>query len=156
MKFAAAIIAAVSLLASASALTTPSSTCNRDNCYRDVLGTSGVNAEERLMARRGDCSAILGCTSTPAAAVETTVTTILAGTTTLTLEKSTAQPTNIPGPVSTCGGNMPPAYAPCGGSFERYSSACSCGGITATTSVAPVPTVLATITATQPAVTVYV
>jgi len=153
MKFIALVLAAVSMIGSVAA--TPADTCNRDLCFRDVLGT--VFASETQVARRGDCSKLLACTETPAAAIATiTTTSTVEGTITITLDKSTIQPTNVPGAVSVCGSALPSGYASCGGSFSRYSSACSCGGITATTNTGAAPTVTATVIATQPAVTVFV
>jgi len=157
MKVSTAIIAVISLLGLAMATDShdggKGDKCNRDNCYRDVLGTNAALAP--LAARRGDCSKLLGCTKVPAAHVETKTVTYTHGVVTVHVAKITDKPDHIPGPTSSCYKGPPPKYAPCGGkenAFERYSSACSCGGITATTKEGPAPTVYATVKVVRPSI----
>ncbi|KAH0541398.1 hypothetical protein FGG08_004162 [Glutinoglossum americanum] len=136
MKFILSVI--LSLAAVHGAL----SACNGDNCARAVTGTR--LGPEGISRRMTDCVDFLRVTITP----EPSTTTI-----TLTADPSggesggdpsrrnviearevTVVPTDIPVYASAC-------YVP-----ERYSSACSCAGITADTATAPTPTVTETVT----------
>lgn len=138
---------ALPLLAAVSATPQPGA-CNRDLCFRGVFGT-GLTQINPAQAT-ADCLANLACTNTPAASVTTTTQTVTYGVTTITVPANTQPASNTDGSV-VCGTSVP-AYASFCSGLPRYSSACSCNGATATTTVAPQPTQTATVVVTEPAV----
>lgn len=108
-------------------------TCSKDNCLRAIFGTRPTNSiRPGPTPRREDCSSFQSITVIPAA-------------TTTTVNFTPGGQVNKrqdPGPTTIRPNNIPP-YASCGSSSavrsSRYSSACSCGGITQTTVEAPTP-----------------
>ncbi|KAJ3497659.1 hypothetical protein NLG97_g1730 [Lecanicillium saksenae] len=114
--------------------------CNPDNCANAVTGTRRGPAFSTTA--KSDCSSFMTTTTTLAAVTKTTTVTI------------TIVPGNAPAPT-----NPPPAkrdlktvpyYATACSGTSRYSSACSCYGITAHTfTESPTVTVTATATVTQ-------
>ncbi|MCJ1320227.1 hypothetical protein MMC15_005565 [Xylographa vitiligo] len=129
-------------LAAAVAAVTTTSACNADNCLRAVRGTS-------LPTRSGaaDCSSFFEATVTPATSTVTATATVTsfsnkrrralnAAENALEARQMTVVPTAIPTYASACSGSV------------RYSSACSCIGVTATTSTAATPTTTVTVTVT--------
>ncbi|MCJ1283027.1 hypothetical protein MMC26_002354 [Xylographa opegraphella] len=119
--------------------------CNADNCLRAVRANS-------FPTRSGaaDCSSYFEATVTPATATVTQTATITSYSNKrrralnavgegVEARQMTDIPTAIPTYASACSGSA------------RYSSACSCIGVTATTSTAPTPTMTVTVTATATA-----
>lgn len=104
--------------------------CAEDNCLRAVTGTRrGASA---ITAARGDCSSFLSSTTT--LATRTATTSILTITATITVSgngnnKRSALSVSA-GTIST---KTVPSYATACSGTSRYSSACSCWGITAST-----------------------
>ncbi|EPE29454.1 hypothetical protein GLAREA_00614 [Glarea lozoyensis ATCC 20868] len=117
-------------LAATCALAAPSS-CNQDNCLRALLAPARPAA--------ADCSSYLVKTTTPAAATVTAVVT------------SSTAPQSTPAP-SAVSATIPTYASACSG-VVRYTSACSCVGVTATTVTAVTPTVTVTVTSTTPSST---
>ncbi|KAG6038350.1 hypothetical protein E4U41_004299 [Claviceps citrina] len=125
--------------------------CGGDNCARQVTGTRpGLTP---LSSRRADCLSFMQSTVVPEA---TTVTV------TVTVEPDeepapTPTPTTTATGTTTCGvecgaasetPHAVPAYASACKQDRKYSSACSCWGITAGLTTAPVPTETRTVTVT--------
>jgi hypothetical protein len=141
-------------LASMAIATRQPGVCYEDNCYRAVQRKwQGMDVYYQHLA---DCTTNLACASTPAAFIATVTVAVTTGTSTVTVSKAT----NAPSPVDavlSCGTKLPDYLTQqCDGQFTSYSSACSCASITGSTSVAPVPTITATVTNTIPASIVYV
>jgi hypothetical protein len=137
--------------------------CNADNCLRQIRGTA--NGSPNLSSRLADCTRFLQVIVQPAPTYEfpntfnlralifatrtVTVSTIVY----LDLKKRDfaggklglieARQTTA---ATTTAHDAPPYATACSGAV-RYGSACSCAGVTAVTSTAPVPTV--TVTATE-------
>ncbi|KAK6846337.1 hypothetical protein PG987_001525 [Apiospora arundinis] len=120
--------------------------CNSDNCARAVTGTRLGSAS--VSAYKQDCTSFLLGTVTPPTSTKTvTVTPDMcdddeqAPLTLLKKMKRTEAPavTVFPTAVPTY------AAAPCSGAV-RYSSACSCWGVTAAFTTAPTPVVTVTVT----------
>ncbi|MCJ1388317.1 hypothetical protein MMC18_001163 [Xylographa bjoerkii] len=129
-----------SLVAAAAAATTTSK-CNADNCLRAVRASS-------FPTRSGaaDCSSYFEATVTPATSTITATATVTAFSNkrrrglnaepALEARQMTIVPSAIPTYASACSGSV------------RYSSACSCIGVTATTSTASTPMTTVTVTVT--------
>ncbi|MCJ1242837.1 hypothetical protein MMC30_000032 [Trapelia coarctata] len=100
--------------------------CNSNNCARAVTGTRFPTSVQS--AHRTDCSSFMKVVVTPA---PTTITVTLNYKAKRSMEKRqiTVVPSAVPTYASACSGT------------SKYSSACSCWGITKTTSTAPTPTV---------------
>lgn len=151
IMFVSAIAFTLTTLSLVSATLNPTY-CYQDNCYRGVLRTDkGQAFYDNAIA---DCKINLWCSATPSASIVTETTTTITGVTTITLAKITQQPTETQG-KTTCG-TFTPGYASLCSGMVRYSSACSCGSVTATTQTAATPTKTATVIYTQAAETVYV
>ncbi|KAK0099572.1 hypothetical protein ONS95_013531 [Cadophora gregata] len=108
--------------------------CNADNCLRAVTGTQPGQTQTRV-DRKGDCSSFFQPTTTASA---TTVTVTFTAAPVFPhkreVENQIENRQALDAPFTV------PAYAsPCSGTV-RYSSACSCFGVTATTVTAPAPT----------------
>jgi hypothetical protein len=105
---------------------------SKDNCARALTGT--VNGPAQPSSRiNTDCSSFQLKTAYPAA----TTTTITSGSTSTTILPETTEIVVAP--------SVLPAYAKTactasGIASARFASACSCAGVTETTSTAPVPT----------------
>ncbi|POR32475.1 Uncharacterized protein TPAR_07308 [Tolypocladium paradoxum] len=116
--------------------------CGGDNCARQVTGTrDGLTAIE---SRKADCSSFMKTTVIPDATTTTVTVTVEAGAPSkfrraagLEYRAATTAPTAIPAYASSCQEGV------------KYSSACSCWGITAMTTTAPAPTKTATVTVTS-------
>ncbi|KAK0375809.1 hypothetical protein CLIM01_06853 [Colletotrichum limetticola] len=141
--------------------------CNRDNCFRALLGSKPGPA-----SASADCSSWMQVTETPCTSTATQTATVVSYTTTLAnaypglkkmkreeIEARQASTTTAAAPVCTPAQNRPssmPAYAETGckstiGTLvptARYSSACSCDGITATTTTLATPVTTITVTTT--------
>ncbi|EPS44224.1 hypothetical protein H072_1746 [Dactylellina haptotyla CBS 200.50] len=158
----------VSLLAFAAAASIVQAACNADNCARAVTGT---NAKPASATRMADCSSFFQITVTPATSTITvweTVTpfTVTPETVTETVVVSTATEYDYVATVTTYVANtvvkrglvrravtqspsVVPTYASLCSGTSRYSSACSCWGVTKVTINAPTP--LTTVTSTESA-----
>ncbi|MCJ1462587.1 hypothetical protein MMC07_001189 [Pseudocyphellaria aurata] len=139
MKSALVLLALAQAQAVFGASTT---TCNADNCARAVTGTrypAPIQSDHKA-----DCSSFLRTTITPATSTVTvTVTNPPVNNKRddegiLVARQATQTPSAVPSYASACSGTA------------RYSSACSCAGVTRATTFAPTPTttVTATVTAT--------
>ncbi|KAK8045509.1 hypothetical protein PG993_005533 [Apiospora rasikravindrae] len=120
--------------------------CNDDNCARAVTGTR--RGPESMSAFRQDCTSFMTATVTPPASTVIVTTTAdacdeedEAPQTPLRRvqqrraeEAVTVFPTEVPTYASACSGAV------------RYSSACSCWGVTAAVTTAPTPVITVTIT----------
>ncbi|MCJ1400014.1 hypothetical protein MMC11_003217 [Xylographa trunciseda] len=128
-------------LAAAAAAATTTSACNADNCLRAVRASSFPTR-----AGAADCSSYFEATVTPATSTITTTATVtsfankrrrgLNAEPALEARQVTVVPSAIPTYASACSGSA------------RYSSACSCIGVTATTSTAATPLTTVTVTVT--------
>ncbi|KAM7190055.1 phospholipase A2 [Naviculisporaceae sp. PSN 640] len=108
--------------------------CHADNCARAVTGTH--RGSQAVATARADCSSFMKTTVTasPAVTITATLTTILA--------PGSGGQTNAPEKRDAQG---VPAYADNCPNTSRYSSACSCWGITAQTqTVTPTSTITVT------------
>ncbi|KAJ3476303.1 hypothetical protein NLG97_g9170 [Lecanicillium saksenae] len=126
----------LALLSSAAGVQAAAKGCNSDNCARAVTGTRRGDAFENTA--RADCSKFMTKTVTGSAVTVTSTITI------------TVAP-NAPG-VTAVKRDLPavPSYASACSGASRYSSACSCWGITANTiTVTPTSVVTSTVTSTQ-------
>ena len=94
--------------------------CNADNCARAVTGSA---AQPALSVRSSDCASFLAVTVTPPAV---TVTSAAAA---AVVTPADATSSAVPTYASACSGAV------------RYSSACSCLGVTGTTTTVAAPTV---------------
>lgn len=122
----------------------------KDNCARAVTGTA-ANVSPSLSVRKADCSSFFSTTVTPI--VTTTVTQTSTSTSTYvamttvtttiqgkkkrqatTVTAITQTPTAVPTYASACSGTV------------RYSSACSCFGVSRVTTTAPASTSTVTVT----------
>lgn len=115
--------------------------CSHDNCLRAVIASAFLTR-----SATADCSSYFLTTVTPA--TFTTTATVTQPTTTTVFNpphkrdegimlhprQQTVVPTEIPAYASACSGSV------------RYSSACSCIGVTAMTTTAPTPTYTTTTT----------
>ncbi|KAH6718843.1 hypothetical protein BKA61DRAFT_669186 [Leptodontidium sp. MPI-SDFR-AT-0119] len=112
--------------------------CNRDNCLRAVQGTARGPA--RVEIAKSDCSSFLEKT-----------TTVPSSTATITQTATVTLPAVLP--KRHDGGKTVPAYATACSGSARYSSACSCWGITGGTKTisSGVTTVTVSTTITVPA-----
>ncbi|KAG4419652.1 hypothetical protein IFR04_007249 [Cadophora malorum] len=117
---------------------TGSGGCNRDNCLRAVQGTAKGPAQVEIA--KTDCSSFLEVTTTVPSSTAT-----VTETATVTLQAVLPKRDN---PAKTV-----PAYASACSGAARYSSACSCWGITAGTKTisSGVATVTVSTTVTIPA-----
>ncbi|KAH7403689.1 hypothetical protein BKA64DRAFT_669687 [Cadophora sp. MPI-SDFR-AT-0126] len=117
---------------------TGSSGCNRDNCLRAVQGTAKGPAQVKIA--KSDCSSFLQVT-----------TTVPSRTATVTQTATVTKPAVLPKRNNP--GKTVPAYASACSGKARYSSACSCWGITAGTKTisSGVTTVTVSTTVTVPA-----
>ncbi|KAL7943737.1 hypothetical protein V8C42DRAFT_100295 [Trichoderma barbatum] len=117
--------------------------CNADNCARAVTGTR--DGLLPITVRQSSCSSFMLATVTPQPT-----------TTTLTI---TVDPEVTPKAKRDAGNTAAvtvyptdvPAYAEFCDTGAQYSSACSCWGITATTTTAATPTQTEIVTVTQSA-----
>ncbi|PNY25686.1 Uncharacterized protein TCAP_04376 [Tolypocladium capitatum] len=115
--------------------------CGGDNCARQVTGTrDGLTP---LASRKADCSSFMLTTVVPDATTTTVTVTVDADATPrlrrdagLRYRAATEVPTAVPAYASSCQEGT------------KYSSACSCWGITAMATTAPQPTKTATVTVT--------
>ncbi|KAL2061851.1 hypothetical protein VTL71DRAFT_7229 [Oculimacula yallundae] len=119
------------------------SACNANDCARAVTGIrTGQMPDEA--SRKRDCSSFMRVTviptiSTITASATVTITTTLPGQTAMLEQR---QVTITPSSVRI------PTYAKACSDMARYSSACSCWGITATTTTASTLVTTTTVTAT--------
>lgn len=109
--------------------------CNADNCARAVTGTAGANGAQISSSRvNTDCSSFQRATAYPSASTIT----ITSGSTSTTISPSltatTVTPSSFPAYVSTACSNG-------GNPSSRFASACSCAGVTKTTTTVAIPTV---------------
>ncbi|CZR56072.1 uncharacterized protein PAC_05960 [Phialocephala subalpina] len=127
------------LAASAFANVIERQVCNADNCLRGIRGTNG---QPPMSSRLVDCSSFQLATVTPApVTVTTTVATVIVTEVPITARAVFARQATV-SPSSV------PAYATYCSASARYASACSCLGITKTTTTLATPTVTETTTAT--------
>ncbi|OAA69816.1 hypothetical protein ISF_03086 [Cordyceps fumosorosea ARSEF 2679] len=115
--------------------------CGGDNCARQVTGTrDGLLA---VTSRQVDCSSFMKTTIVPDATTTTVTVTVDPDAPKLKRENQheVRAATEIPTAV--------PAYASGCDSAARYSSACSCWGITASATTAAQPTKTVTVTVTS-------
>ncbi|EJT74254.1 hypothetical protein GGTG_08097 [Gaeumannomyces tritici R3-111a-1] len=98
---------------------------NQDGCQRGVMGT-GAHISVSMPARSADCSAAIAVTVTPQPVI-------------VTVTKTNTEPAAVPTYVGD----------KCGGSGERYVSACKCAGVVAPTITAAAQTVTVTTTVAQ-------
>jgi len=114
--------------------------CNADNCLRAVTGTRPGQTQTRV-DRKADCSSFLQPTVTPDAVIVTVTATAAP----VFPHKRAIENRQAPDAPFTV-----PAYAsPCSGTV-RYSSACSCYGVTGAVVTAPTPTSTITVDAPYP------
>ncbi|KAG4418276.1 hypothetical protein IFR04_008552 [Cadophora malorum] len=124
------------------------SACNANNCARAVTGTRIGKIPDQT-SRMRDCSSFMLVTVTPATSTITATATITSTTTLGGMMKRQAavleqrQVTVTPSSI--------PIYASACSSAARYSSACSCWGITARTTTASAPVTRTTVTVTATA-----
>ncbi|KAJ2973054.1 hypothetical protein NQ176_g6815 [Zarea fungicola] len=117
--------------------------CNADNCARAVTGTRRGDAF--VTSAKADCSSFMTKTVT-GTAVSTVTNTI-----TITAEPNSPTITVVKRDLTV------PAYASACSGASRYSSACSCWGITANTvTVNPTSVITATVTVTKTPEQTYV
>ncbi|PON22964.1 hypothetical protein TGAM01_v208219 [Trichoderma gamsii] len=114
--------------------------CNADNCARAVTGTR--DGLPPISSRKADCSSFMRATVTPKATTTTITITVHPDITPkpkndINYAAATVHPTAVPAYASSCDG------------AKRYSSVCSCWGITATTVTAHTPTKTEIVTVTQ-------
>ncbi|KAK8084419.1 hypothetical protein PG997_005690 [Apiospora hydei] len=143
------ITAALLPLASAGAVFKPRNNnngCNADNCARAVTGTR--RGPESMSSFRQDCTSFMSTTVTPPMSTVIVTTTadscdeeedvapqtLLKRVQEKRAEAVTVFPTAVPTYASACSGAV------------RYSSACSCWGVTAAVTTAPTPVITVTIT----------
>jgi hypothetical protein len=113
--------------------------CHGNNCNRAVTGTGGHLLPSAT--RKADCSSFQATTVTPDA-VTTTVTV------TVDADEPAKFKRNVQ-PLEQRDEKVIPTYIKNCASPEDYAAACSCWGITATTSTAPTPTSTVTSTVTE-------
>ncbi|KAK8131678.1 hypothetical protein PG984_008116 [Apiospora sp. TS-2023a] len=118
--------------------------CNADNCARAVTGTRLGSAS--VSAYRQDCTSFMSATVTPPTSTVTVTTTpdtcdedeapqtLMRRVHQKRAEGVTVFPTAVPAYASACSGAV------------RYSSACSCWGVSAVFTTAPTPVVTVTVT----------
>ncbi|KAL8371578.1 hypothetical protein RB595_001396 [Gaeumannomyces hyphopodioides] len=132
MQFSASVL--LVLASAASALAADAClTCrmgNQDGCQRGVMGTA-AHISPSMAARVADCSAAIAVTVTPQPVI-------------VTETKTNTEPAAVPTYVGD----------KCGGSGERYASACKCAGVVAPTITAAAQTVTVTTTVAQSVCTV--
>ncbi|TQV94284.1 hypothetical protein V2A60_002680 [Cordyceps javanica] len=115
--------------------------CGGDNCARQVTGTrDGLLA---VTSRQADCSSFLLTTVVPDATTTTVTVTVDPD------EPAKLKRENIEVRAATSVPTAVPAYASGCDSASRYSSACSCWGITASVTTASQPTKTVTVTVTS-------
>ncbi|MCJ1296429.1 hypothetical protein MMC34_007995 [Xylographa carneopallida] len=127
-------------VAAAAAATT--SACNADNCLRAVRASS-------FPTRSGaaDCSSYFAATVTPATSTITQTATVTSFANKRRRALNEAEGALAPRQVTVVPSAIPTYASACSGSV-RYSSACSCIGVTATTSTAATPLTTVTVTVT--------
>ncbi|KAI9774371.1 MAG: hypothetical protein M1840_004265 [Geoglossum simile] len=113
--------------------------CNADNCARAVTGTRAGAIP--LATRLADCASFFQVTVTPANVTQ--VVTVTAGAAAkrhvgVKVRQVTAVPTDVPTYATACSG------------IVRYSSACSCAGITKATVTVSAPVATVTVVAQPP------
>ncbi|KHN95510.1 uncharacterized protein MAM_06567 [Metarhizium album ARSEF 1941] len=117
--------------------------CSGDNCARQVTGTrDGLTA---ITSRKNDCSNFMKTTLVPEATTVTVTVTVNIGS---DEHASVTKRGDMEHRAATEAPSVVPAYASSCNNPGKYSSACSCWGITAVTTTAPVPTHVATVTVT--------
>ncbi|OAA78551.1 hypothetical protein LEL_05374 [Akanthomyces lecanii RCEF 1005] len=115
--------------------------CGGDNCARQVTGTrDGLLA---VTSRQADCSSFMQTTIVPDATTTTVTVTVDPD------EPAKFKRENHEVRAATEVPTAVPAYASGCDSASRYSSACSCWGITATATTAKQPTKTVTVTVTS-------
>lgn len=136
-------------------------TSTQDNCARAVSGTAMGSATKST--HLADCSSFFAYTITPATVTstvtvtpapvtETDTTTVTVATTTtytgtLDVEVNNANKKRATTGAVTVSPSAVPAYASACSGTSRYSSACSCAGVTPSYITAPAPTTTVTVTA---------
>ncbi|KAG5944206.1 hypothetical protein E4U59_007507 [Claviceps monticola] len=113
--------------------------CGGDNCARQVTGTR--KGLEPLSSRKEDCSSFMRTVVAPEATTITVTVTVDPGEP-VSLTRHAIDyraPTEAP---------SVPIYASSCKNAHKYSSACSCWGITPASTVGPVPTETRTVTVT--------
>ncbi|OLN97778.1 hypothetical protein CCHL11_07926 [Colletotrichum chlorophyti] len=143
---AAAVVVDTNSLATLPTLAVRATGCNADNCLRAVRATRYGTAT--MAIRMEECSSFLAVTETPAPTLmprdstvfvtETNIETLTANITQTLVRR---QVTSEPLPTKTI-----PSYASACSNEERYISACSCYGATASTTTVPASTVTSTVT----------
>ncbi|KAI9172670.1 hypothetical protein HJFPF1_02180 [Paramyrothecium foliicola] len=130
--------------------------CNRDNCFRAVIASS---------SRLADCSSFMAATVTPCTSTVTNTATVTSTTTVNTFplkRDAIAAPSDVALEArqqeacafTTNSATAPPAFATIAcvagatAVSARFSSACSCNGITGATTTLETPTVTVTSTST--------
>ncbi|PHH90665.1 hypothetical protein CDD83_2992 [Cordyceps sp. RAO-2017] len=142
MKLVISVVLSSLATAWAGAIQARNGHCGGDNCARQVTGTHpGLSP---LESRRADCSNFMKTTVIPDATTTTITVTAQQDEPSrarrdavLEYRAATEAPTAVPAYASGCRG------------ASKYSSACSCWGITAATSTAPQPTKTETVTVTS-------
>jgi len=118
--------------------------CNANNCLRGIRGTVSV-LQPPLSSRLEDCSSFQLATVTPA---PTTITTTVA-TETVTVSDAGVTARAILPRQETVSPTAIPAYATYCPNSIQYASACSCVGVTASTTTVSTPTVTISTTVTS-------
>ncbi|RDW85974.1 hypothetical protein BP5796_04299 [Coleophoma crateriformis] len=142
------VVAITASLATANTVI-PRAACNADNCLRAVTGTAGVNNKPVLTLRQADCSSFLAATVTPGISTitVTATATVTSGPQRRAVDSHGNEIGEMEKRVVTAAAAVPTYASACSGGV-RYSSACSCFGITAYTVTAAAPSTTTTVTAT--------
>ncbi|KAK7942503.1 uncharacterized protein PG986_011616 [Apiospora aurea] len=121
--------------------------CNADNCARAVTGTR--RGPESMSSFRQDCTSFLSTTVTPP------MSTVIVTTTADSCDEEEdvapqtllkrVQEKRAEGAVTVVPTAVPAYASACSGA-ARYSSTCSCWGVTAAVTTAPTPVITVTIT----------
>ncbi|KAL8815150.1 MAG: hypothetical protein Q9223_005685 [Gallowayella weberi] len=127
--------------------------CSADNCARAVTGTAPSNPP--LATRKADCASFFGTstvtpqqvTVTQTATVTSPVTQTASTTTTAILTATVTNLAKRANRLEERAGTVPAYASPCSGTV-RYSSACSCFGVTQATVTAAAPTSTSIVTVT--------
>ncbi|UNI24709.1 hypothetical protein JDV02_010436 [Purpureocillium takamizusanense] len=137
----AAIILSFVAAALAGAVNPRDGHCGGDNCARQVTGTR--DGLKPIESRKADCTSFMRTTVVPDP-VTTTVTVTVDGEAPHKLRRDAA----LEYRAATEAPTVVPAYATACSNGAKYSSACSCWGITAAVTTAPTPTKTTTVTVT--------
>ncbi|EPS39087.1 hypothetical protein H072_7116 [Dactylellina haptotyla CBS 200.50] len=117
--------------------------CNKDNCLRAVIASAFTTRDGVA-----DCHAYLVTTVTPAVSVVTS--TVTSGVSSVTESYNNLRRRRLRERAAVLAGRAAPtipAYASACSGAVRYSSACSCVGVTSTVVMAPTPVITVTETA---------